>query len=113
MEIRCSKVLITLAMGLFFSVVTLNNLIDYSSNFAFVEGVLKMEGVFPSNYCLGRALSYPWIHHAFYCLIIFWEMAAAFFILLGAFRLFRGVRSSSKEFNHLKGPAILNLFRSG
>ena len=70
---RISKVALLAAVALFMALVTLNNVIDYGSNFAFVKHVLSMDTTFPENQLRWRALTSPAVHHVFYAGIIAWE----------------------------------------
>jgi predicted small integral membrane protein len=47
--VRIAKVLLILSSGTFCLLVGYNNIVDYSSNFAFVEHVLSMDTTFPEN----------------------------------------------------------------
>ena len=47
--VRICKTSLVAATTLFLFLVVLNNLLDYGSNYKFVEGVLNMETTFPDN----------------------------------------------------------------
>ncbi|MGE5208139.1 MAG: DUF2165 family protein [Alphaproteobacteria bacterium] len=105
MFIRFSKVLLVWAVALFASLVVFNNLTDYGSNFAFVTHVLTMDTTFPANRSMWRAVNTPFLHHAFYWIIILAEAATAVLCWLGGFRLFRMIDDAGR-FNRAKGTAI-------
>ncbi|HWT98608.1 MAG TPA: DUF2165 domain-containing protein, partial [Terriglobales bacterium] len=67
---RYAKIVMMLGLALFGLVVAYDNLIDYGSNFAFVQHVLSMDTTFPDNVLMGRAITSPVLHHAGYWLII-------------------------------------------
>lgn len=108
MYTRFSKVLLTWAVALFASLVVFNNLTDYDSNYMFVKHVLEMDTTFPGNKAMWRAIDSPFLHHAFYWLIIFAEAAVAVLCWAGGFRLYRSIHDASR-FNQAKGIAIAGL----
>lgn len=108
MYTRISKVTLVWAMALFASLVVLNNLADYDANYEFVQHVMKMDTTFPGNGASWRAVESPFLHHTFYCLIIFVEAVIATLCWLGGLQLFRSVTDSAR-FNKAKGIAILGL----
>jgi predicted small integral membrane protein len=108
MFIRYSKVLLIWAVALFASLVVFNNLTDYASNYTFVSHVLKMDTTFPENRAMWRAINAPFLHHAFYWIIILAEAAIAVLCWLGGFRLFTS-SGDADRFNKAKGIAIAGL----
>ena len=108
MYTRISKAALVWAIALFASLVVLNNLADYGANFEFVHHVLKMDTILPGNSASWRAVESPFLHHAFYCLIILVEAVIAILCWLGGFQLFRSVTDAAR-FNKAKGIAILGL----
>ena len=68
--LRLSKTLLVAAVALFYTLVVLNNLTDYGSNYAFVHHVLLMDSTFPGNHGMWRAIHPLWMHAAFYDTII-------------------------------------------
>jgi predicted small integral membrane protein len=105
---RTSKATLVWAVALFATLVVLNNLTDYSSNYHFVQHVLSMDSVFPGNRGMWRAIDSPLLHHAFYNCIIFVEAVIAVLCWLGGFRLCRSIDNPAR-FNKAKGMAILGL----
>ena len=103
-----SKVALVCAVALFASLVVLNNVTDYDSNYKFVNHVLRMDTTFPDNRAMWRAMNSPLLHHAIYSLIILVEATVATLCWLGGFRLFRCV-SDATRFNRAKSIAILGL----
>jgi predicted small integral membrane protein len=108
MYTRSSKVLLIWAVAFFASLVMFNNLTDYASNYAFVSHVLKMDTTFPENRSMWRAINPPFLHHAFYWIIILAEVAIAVLCWFGGFRLFRSIHDADR-FNKAKGIAIAGL----
>ncbi|MFN0068518.1 MAG: DUF2165 family protein [Limisphaerales bacterium] len=89
MNERISKTFLVAAVAAFMALVVANNVTDYGSNFQFVRHVLMMDTTFPGNRLRWRALEAPWIHHAFYVLIIAWEAASAVLAGMAARHLWR------------------------
>ena len=108
MYIRSSKVLLIWAVAFHVSLVGLNNLIDYGSNFAFVSHVLQMDTTFPGNRLMWRAIDLPLLHHAVYWFIILAELTIAALCWLGGLRLVRSLNDSDL-FNKSKDVAVAGL----
>ncbi|MCW3478587.1 DUF2165 domain-containing protein [Neisseriaceae bacterium JH1-16] len=72
-----SRSLMVLAMALLASLVAFGNIIDYSTNFAFVHHVFLMDTTFPGNGIMYRSISDVWVHHAGYIGIISMKTATA------------------------------------
>jgi predicted small integral membrane protein len=105
---RYSKVALIWAIALFTSLVALNNVTDYDSNYRFVSHVLRMDTTFPENKVMWRAIESPAIHHLIYGLIIVVESTIAVLCWLGGFNLVKCIRESAR-FQRAKGIAILGL----
>ena len=108
MYTRLSKIALVWAVAFFASIVVLNNLTDYDSNYRFVNHVLTMDTTFPDNGGMWRAIDTPFIYHAIYSILIFVEAAVALLCWLGGFRLFMSIKDADR-FNETKGIAILGL----
>ncbi|HWK37909.1 MAG TPA: DUF2165 family protein, partial [Hyphomicrobium sp.] len=59
MVIRTAKVLLVLMIGLFSLLVGLDNIVDYGTNYAFVQHVMSMDTVFPTSTLTWRAVTSP------------------------------------------------------
>jgi predicted small integral membrane protein len=106
---RAAKVLLLSGIGLYYTLVVLNNLTDFDSNFQLVRHTLTMDTTFPGNHGMGRAIHSPAIHLAFYLSIIAWEIATAILLWWGALRLLRLLRRPASAFNAAKGVAVAAL----
>ena len=62
-------------IGVFACLVSLNNILDYQSNFDFVKHVLSMDTTFEGNKLMNRAIGSSYLHHTAYAVIIFLEAA--------------------------------------
>jgi predicted small integral membrane protein len=110
MAVRIAKILLILSAGIFCLLVGYNNIVDYGSNFMFVQHVLTMDTTFPDNAVrASRALSNPQLHHLAYWLIIAAEIAIGLFCVAGALRLMPVLRAPADAFNNAKILAITGL----
>jgi predicted small integral membrane protein len=109
MLVRAAKVLLVLLIGLFSLLVGADNVIDYGTNYAFVQHVMSMDTVFPSSTLTWRAITSPALHHAAYALIIAAEIVTGVLCLLGAWRLWEARGAPATRFNAAKDVAIAGL----
>jgi len=109
MIIRFCKIALTAVSVFFLALVVLNNVTDYGSNFGFVQHVLGMDTTFPGNTARWRAITAPWVHHAFYASIILWEATAATLLAAGTLRLWRARAAPAAEWRRAKPLAALGL----
>jgi predicted small integral membrane protein len=109
MLIRLCKTSLVAAAAFFLLLVFFNNLVDYDSNFQFVRHVLGMDTTFPGNKLMGRALTSPAIHHAFYASIILWECVAGVLLAAGAWKLWQARAASAAAWQRAKALAIAGL----
>ena len=92
----------TLALALFAFMVTLNNVTDYGSNYAFVQHVLSMDTTFPGNKAMYRAITTPLLWHVAYGLIILGEGLTSVLLAMGGIAMWRARRNSAREFARAK-----------
>ena len=104
---RLAKVLLLAAMGFFFTLVVLNNTTDFDSNYQFVRHVLMMDSTFAGNRGMWRAVRAPWVHVAFYLVIIGWEIVNAVLRWWGSMAQLRGLRKSEAEFQQAKQIGVV------
>lgn len=109
MAVRISKILLVSVIAINLSLVVLNNLLDYNSNYNFVQHVMKMDTVFPDNQLKWRAIDSPFIWNVFYIIIIIWEILIAYFCWKGVIKLFKNLKSTGEEFIKAKTPAVIGL----
>jgi predicted small integral membrane protein len=82
--LRSIKAVLVLLIALFALLVAFNNVVDYGSNFMFVQHVLAMDTTFEGNTLQWRALTQPWQHHAAYAVIIACEFLTGLLCGVGA-----------------------------
>jgi predicted small integral membrane protein len=106
---RLGKTLLTGTLALYFLLVAFNNMIDYTTNFKFVEHVLSMDSIPADANVLWRAILNPQVHHVAYWMIILWELMTGCICGLGAKRLFLALRSK-QEFEAAKALPAAGLW---
>jgi predicted small integral membrane protein len=104
----CKIVLVTL-IGLFSLLVGADNIIDYGTNYAFVQHVMSMDTVFPNSTLTWRAITSPALHQVAYALIIAAELLTGALCLFGAWRVWEARAGTALEFNAAKGIAVAGL----
>jgi hypothetical protein len=91
--LRVCKSIVCFSLAIFALLVCLNNLMDYGSNYAFVQHTLSMDTVFPDNTLKYRAILDPFIWSLAYGLIIFAEFLTGILLLIGAISLLKNIHS--------------------
>ena len=91
--LRTCKAIVCLILAVFALLVCVNNLLDYDSNYAFVQHTLSMDTVFPSNALKYRAILDPNIWRLAYGLIIFTEFLTGILVLIGVVCLLKNIHS--------------------
>jgi predicted small integral membrane protein len=109
MTLRIAKLALVFAVSIFYSLVVLNNVTDYDSNYQFVRHVLMMDSTFPGNRVMWRAINSPVWHTLFYLTIITWETATMILCWLGGFLMAGALRESSSVFGKSRRVAICAL----
>ena len=97
-------------IGVFACLVSLNNILDYQSNFEFVKHVLSMDTTFEGNKLMNRAIEASYLHHTAYAVIIFLEAAIGLINLVAAGLMISAILTNdSMRFSRAKGVAIIGL----
>lgn len=110
MAVRLIKIALILSTGVYCLLIAYNNIVDYGSNFIFVQHVLTMDTTFPANTVRAtRALLDPRLHHIAYLFIIAAEFVIGLICLVGAIQLSQILRKPASSFNEAKSFAILGL----
>ena len=102
MTTRLAKILLPLMLAAFAFIVTFDNIVDYSSNFLFVQHVLSMDTTFPGNTLMDRAITSRAMWQASYGMIIAAEGATCLLLLCGTLTLWRARRKDGANFNAAK-----------
>ena len=106
---RLVKAAMVASTAAFALLVTLNNLVDYGSNYEFVRHTLSMDTTFQGNALKGRAITSPAIWTAGYWAIIATEAVTGIILALAALRLFAARRASAAAFNAAKQLVVLGM----
>jgi predicted small integral membrane protein len=109
LAIRLVKTAMVASTALFALLVTLNNLVDYGSNYDFVRHTLSMDTTFPGNALKGRAVTSPALWTAGYGAIILTEAAVGLTLAWGALRLAVTLRADAQSFNAAKTFAFVGV----
>lgn len=91
--LRICKSIVCFSLAIFALLVCLNNVMDYGSNYTFVQHTLSMDTVFPDNTLKYRAILDPFIWSLAYGLIIFAEFLTGILLLIGAISLLKNIHS--------------------
>lgn len=105
---RLGKIMLVALAALYATLVAINNITDYGSNFQFVQHVLSMDTTFPENRLMWRAIESRVLLHACYIVIILVEAMVAVLGWMGVIVLW-SVRHDSDGFNTNKSLAMLAL----
>ena len=106
MILRTVKILLVIGVAIFYTLVVLNNVTDYNSNYQFVRHVLMMDSTFPGNRGMWRAINTPLLHTAFYVSIISWETITMILCWWGGIRMALARGASAETFQRSKGISI-------
>ena len=109
-SLRLIKISMVASIALFFSVVAFDNIIDFKSNFLFVQHVLSMDTTFHDPSLMTRAITNPLIHRYAYLLIIAFEMMTAIMCWMGCVALLSNIRHPASQFNKAQKIAFIGLF---
>jgi predicted small integral membrane protein len=106
---RLVKAAMVASTAAFALLVTLNNLVDYGSNYEFVRHTLSMDTTFQGNALKGRAITSPAVWTAGYWAIIATEAVTGIILALAALHLFAARRASAAAFNAAKQLVVLGM----
>jgi predicted small integral membrane protein len=112
MALRVSKAVLVFAIALFYTILVLNNITDYGSNYEFVRHVLMMDSTFPGNHGMWRAVNSPLVHTVFYIGIIAWESVTMLLCWWGGVRLLKSYRADRAQFAAVLNVAVIALTTS-
>jgi predicted small integral membrane protein len=110
--LRVSKAVLVFAIALFYTILVLNNITDYGSNYEFVRHVLMMDSTFPGNHGMWRAVNSPLVHTVFYVGIIAWESVTMVLCWWAGVRLLKSYRADREQFAAALNVAVIALTMS-
>ncbi|MQT14368.1 DUF2165 family protein [Segnochrobactrum spirostomi] len=106
---RVSKTALVAAIALYVTLVAVGNVVDYGTNYAFVQHVLMMDTIFQTSQIAGRSINVPLVHRIAYGLIIALEWAVAIICWVGAVVMALRLRRPAVVFQRAKAWAIAGL----
>ena len=110
--LRASKAVLVFAIAVFYSILVLNNITDYGSNYEFVRHVLMMDSTLPGNHLMWRAVHSPPVHTVFYIGIIAWEAVTMVLCWWAGVRLLKSCRAETAQFAAAQNVAVIALTTS-
>jgi predicted small integral membrane protein len=109
LTMRVAKLVMVASLASFAFMVTLNNILDYNSNFEFVRHVLSMDTIPPANPLRYRAITAPWLWHVGYAAIIATEGLTCLAFSAGTTMLGRHLHSNAALFGGAKSFAVMGV----
>ncbi|BBH52245.1 DUF2165 family protein [Fluviispira sanaruensis] len=106
---RICKIIFVAMFSFYISIVALNNITDYNSNYEFVKHVMLMDTTFKNNELLWRSISFSQIHRISYIFLIAYEIVTAILGWVGTFYMIKNYRECSNYFHTSKRCAIISL----
>lgn len=103
----CKTALVAMIAAVF-ALVAFNNIVDYGTNWTFIQHVLAMDTIFPDSTLKVRAITNPTLAMFAYWSIIGWEMATAVVLIVASLRLAARCRAPER-FIEAKPLAVLGL----
>jgi predicted small integral membrane protein len=101
-EARLAKLAMVGSIALFALVVAYDNIVDYGSNYTFVQHVLSMDDTFPGNALRDRAITSPVLWSLAYWLIILAEALTGAAFAVGFAAMARALRADAGAFGRAK-----------
>ncbi len=100
--IRLSKIVMVAGLALWALLVTLGNIMDHGSNWAFVQHVLAMDTIFPDSNLKWRAISDPTLQTVAYVAIIVTEGLTTVAFAIAAWMMAANVKAPKTAFQKAK-----------
>ena len=112
MALRLSKAVLVFAIAFFYTILVVNNITDYRSNYEFVRHVLMMDSTFPGNHVMWRAVNSPLVHTVFYIGIIARESVTMLLCWWAGVRLLKSYCADGVQFAGALYVAVIALTTS-
>lgn len=107
--LRLAKIISVAAIGLMAALIVTGNITDYSTNYFFVEHVMKMDTIFPGSHVHYRSIHSPAVYTGGYIVIIILEAAMTLFCLKGSWQMLRNLKKDAGTFHASKNWAIAGI----
>jgi predicted small integral membrane protein len=105
--IRLAKAILCVPLALFGLLVAVDNVVDYGTNYAFVQHVFSMDTTFPGNVLKGRAITDPAVWKLGYGAIMVGEALTGLCFLVAAATLMANLRAPPAQFAQAKTWAVV------
>lgn len=112
MLVRIAKIMMVAFLALLMLLISVNNILDYGTNFEFVKHVLSMDTISNDTKVSWRSVSSGALQHIAYVLIITWESLSAITCAAGAVKCYRARQKPAVEFDKSKNLALCGLVMS-
>ena len=109
-SLRLIKIGMIMSIALFFTLVAIDNIIDFDINLEGVHHVLSMDTIFANSVLKWRAVVNLHLQTLAYYLIIAWEGLTAMVCWIGSVKLLLHYKKPEVEFEQAKATAFLGLF---
>src|ERR1700747_2143397 len=109
MALRVSKAVLVFAIALFYTILVLNNITDYGSNYEFSRHVPMLDTTFRGNPGMWRAVNSPVVHTALYIGIIAWESVTMLLCWWAGVRLLKSYPADRAQFAAALDVAVIAL----
>ena len=107
--LRLAKIISVAAIGLMAALIVTGNITDYSTNYFFVEHVMKMDTIFPDSDVHYRGIHSTAIYHAAYAFLILLETVMSFCCLKGSWNMLRNLKKDAVVFHASKNWAVAGI----
>jgi predicted small integral membrane protein len=94
-NLRYIKIGMVGSIALFFTLIAYNNMVDYQTNWVFVQHLLSMDTTFKAPVMMWRAITNPTLQACAYSLIIVWQVMTAAMCWAGCVRLSQGKKRTA------------------
>jgi predicted small integral membrane protein len=107
--LRLAKIISVAAIGLMAALIVTGNITDYSTNYFFVEHVMKMDTIFPESHVQYRSIHSAAIYHTAYAFLILLEAVMCFCCLKGSWKMFISLKKDTVVFHAAKNWAVAGI----
>jgi predicted small integral membrane protein len=109
LAVRLAKTAMVASTAAFALLVSIDNVVDYPTNYEFVRHVLSMDTTAPGNGLMGHAITNPALWDAAYWMIIVAEALTGLVLAWAALRRVANVRAPARLFNAAKDLVIVGV----
>ena len=107
--VRLSKIVMIGSLAFWAFLITLGNVTDYGTNWAFVQHVLSMDTIFPDSTLKWRAITHPTAHHVSYWAIIVTEGLMCLAFLAATIAMACKLKAPKAEFQRARALTAVGI----